>query len=298
VSRAAIVVVDALLMYVASVRVLRSRPTALGAAVALLLTPAHTFASGLDALWPIPFVLVWSIAVQVLVDAPSTRARASLAAGLALLPLGAARDPGVLVIVPVFVATTVVLWAHAPGWRARDLLPASVSLTAVLAMVAIGEYLLIAEPLGALRRVFQTADVRNIFLAARSSQLFWDFFLPSRWFLTPGAPAGAGLVLTPFVVPIVAGIWALVASRAPRDSERTVVATLVGAGCVGTPLAMSLLPDPYAGGRELIVIPFAVLLAAYAVSQGWWRTRPGRSVVALLAACAVLQSVAAFFYMR
>jgi hypothetical protein len=99
----------------------------------------------------------------------------------------------------------------------------------------------------------------------RRLSVYWSFFDPGFLFMSGGythmmnSTRRVGVFLLPLMVFLPVGFVRLAA--APRQPIDPLL--LLGFGLA--PLAACLLPEPYAIDRELVVLPFAVLLAALGV---------------------------------
>ena len=284
--------VDVLLMYLLADRCFRHVGVAFAIGMALLLAPAHVLYSGspaVDDIWRLPVTLWWAVAVTALFDAPSPRTRWLLASGIGVLPMSAIREPSALLMLPIWIAVTVLMFRRAGLWRWRDVVPSAVALVAGMALWGWAEAASGATP-GQFRRLLDTADLRNMFVAARALGLCWDFFRPSHLFLTPSAPGFSGMFLTPFVVPILVGVHALIVRRGePRPTIDAMIPAIV-AGCVAGPLTAAMSGD-ITDGRSLLTVPFGLLLAAYGatVMREWGRT-PWRASFGALCVIAIIQA--------
>jgi 4-amino-4-deoxy-L-arabinose transferase-like glycosyltransferase len=275
---------DVALMYFIARRVFNRERSALLAAVLLALTPAH-FIHGriaMDYLYPLPFVMGWLLCLLIFLDRRQPR---MLFAATSLLGLGMYSYIASVVMMPVYLALTglalfqtgqprrsYAIAAAGFAWPLLFLLwvafhPAVVGET--LSRYQLGEQLIEAsrairglpmpQMLDAIRR-----SVRFSELTGRIS-LYWYFFDPAYLFVTGGyanvvdSTRHVGVFLLPFIVFVPVGLVAAV--RRPTPITLTILI-----GFLSAPLAACLVvPEPYAVDRELVILPFGVLLAVFGV---------------------------------
>jgi hypothetical protein len=124
--------------------------------------------------------------------------------------------------------------------------------------------------------------------------IYWDYFNPSYLFLTGGAnmttaTRQAGVFLWPVAVLLLAGLFDL--ARRPR--LKPIAWVLIG-GLAAAPLPATLVGERYAIQRELAVLPFGVLIAAFGLSWMLERPRLGARVIAIAVLVAIPLQFAAF----
>jgi hypothetical protein len=96
--------------------------------------------------------------------------------------------------------------------------------------------------------------------------LYWNFFNPNFLFLV-GSPnfqsstRAAGVFLLPVILFLAVGLYD-VAAR-----ERSRFGWLLIAGFVTAPIPAVLVEEPYAIYREMVILPFAILLATFGVRR-------------------------------
>ena len=96
--------------------------------------------------------------------------------------------------------------------------------------------------------------------------LYWNFYNPNFLFLV-GSPnfqsstRAAGVFLTPIVVFLAAGCYDVAA----REKSR--IGWLLIAGFVTAPIPAVLVEEPFAIYREMVIVPFAILLAIFGVRR-------------------------------
>src|SRR5688572_23740495 len=162
-----------------------------------------------------------------------------------------------LLMLPIWIAVTMLMFRRAGLWQWRDVVPSAVALVVGVALM-VWASAASGITLARFRHFLDTADVRNMFVAARALGLCWDFFRPSHLFLTPSAPGFSGMFLTSFVVPILVGIHALVVRRGERGAAINRMIPAIVAGCVGGPLTAAMAGD-VTDGRSLLTVPFGLL---------------------------------------
>jgi hypothetical protein len=123
---------------------------------------------------------------------------------------------------------------------------------------------------------------------AQRMSTYWTFYDPSYLFVYGGytrltnSTRHAGLFLLPLIVFVPLGIGHVLTRR------RSPMAVLILLGFVVAPLAACLAAqDPYASDRELAVLLFGVLLAAYGVERlltvrAWWGRRAAIALLAMV----------------
>ena len=264
---------DVVLMYLVALRIFRRDRLALLAAALLAITPSHFFHSrlALDAVYPVPFVLLWLWALVGVLDGKSSR---GLALATAALGVGCYTQPAALTMMPAFlVVTLVVLWRRgrlpadalraALGGFAAPLLPAAAWFIAHprTYIDTIGRWALplayVRFPLDGIRAAFNWGTL------TLRLWLFWDFFSPSYLFLQGGSgradpAAHAGVLLLPLLVLVPLGL-----RQALTRDRATASGLVVAVGFIIAPLAAAIFLEPRAIARELVLLPFAVLLAVH-----------------------------------
>jgi 4-amino-4-deoxy-L-arabinose transferase-like glycosyltransferase len=255
------------LTYAASVRVLGSRAYALLAALFLPLTPLLSNI-GRQGAEPLLFLLVWLLAVTTATD--GARALWMLVAG-ASLGLGLYVNLTALVMMPVYLALTVIWWLV---YRRRTARPIVLAVAAFAAAAVPLATFLVRNPhyladeisrlhiydaraYGVIRGLRELASWTG--LTARSG-IYYDYFSPGFLFLN-GDTFDATLrqpqmFLLPFAVLVPAGIVRVLKSPVSPTGALTLAGFLVA------PVAATLI-GPGSGVRVVYMVPFAVLLAAW-----------------------------------
>lgn len=213
------------------------------------------------ALYPLPFVLGWLLAVD---SFWSARPQWAAAAAGVLLGLGVYSSHAAAVMMPLYVLLTLAIVA-----RVR---PVSTSVLAVF----VGAFAVMASPLAwslvrEPERFRQAVTAAHLYdgtrftvlqgvhemvswvgLTARS-EVYYDYFNPAFLFLqTP-------VLLLPLVVTLPAGLYRIVAN------ERTPGAWLILAGFLAAPFAAALPAEAPVPARILFITPFAAVVSTYAV---------------------------------
>ena len=229
-------------------------------AAILALTPIlwRLAGSAPAALLPIPFVVAWLLAAGRWAQARDMWA--GVAAG-AVLGLGLYSSVGAAVMMPVYLALTVAIFARgriAP-WRHLSGCVAAFALTAAPFAIS---WLNHPEQLRAVIKAHQLYDADRfsilqglremaswVGLTARS-EVYWDYFNPAFLFLT------GGVLLPPLLVLLPAGLF-----RMLRDQPSPLTQLLL-AGFAVAPLAASLTAEAPVPGRILFLTPFAAVISA------------------------------------
>jgi 4-amino-4-deoxy-L-arabinose transferase-like glycosyltransferase len=298
--------IDVLLMYFIARRLFHTEGWAFFAAALLALTPAHVMHSRLamDFIYPLPFVMAWLLVLLIFLD---RRKLLLLFLATSFLGVGFFTYIASVIMMPVYLLITgLALWTTST----RSARPYAVAfagfvwpllvaapwlafhwsfVTDTLAKYQIGGSttgvpVVLEGPLGRVLRGIG-AGLRPSMIAERLS-LYWRFFDPAYLFVTGGfarmtnSTRHVGLFLLPFLVFVPLGLIQMVTVR------RTVVSMLLFLGFAMAPLAACLtVLEAYASDRELVLLPFGVLIAAFGVERLLaLRSRAGRaSAMCLLA---------------
>lgn len=267
-------VLNVALMFLLARRLFKSDGMAVMAAGALALTPAHFIRSRL-VLSPqssIPFILAWLLCVAALSEKPGER---RLAAAAAWLGLGVYTYLACVVMMPLYLALTILLACRSSGWRSAGV--AAIAFAVPLVPMAIW-YVTHPERLGQVAGAYALASggVSGVPALADASAeirarlgLYWSFFSPDFLFLSGdssliNSTRLAGFFPLSFAVLIPLGVIRIVRDRRPYE-------LLILAGLVTAPLA-AVISGAIEMNRILFVIPFGVLAAAYGVD--WCRQSP------------------------
>jgi hypothetical protein len=283
------------LMFLLARHVLSSTAAGLGAALLLMATPAHiVFARmGVDAIYPLPFVLAWLIALQSFFQ---NRDRRFAAAGAFALGVGVYTTPSApLTMGFLLVATLVAIWLSG----ARDGRSLAIPAVAFVVPLSIAAAWFAANPAAYPdtfgRWAIHAAHLRSpvdLLLAfvnwntiGTRASLYWGFLDPS-WLFFDG-PADSHSVLhgaAPFLFATAVGLVAGIATRVRAGI--TPIGFLLIIGLAIAPLAASTFGERQAIANVLVMVPFVVILAAGGITgwiagAGWW-PRLGWGVIAAL----------------
>ena len=229
-------------------------------AALLFLTPLlwHLAGSTPGALLPVAFVVAWLLAAGRWAQ---TREMWAGAAVGAVLGLGLYSSVGSAVMMPVYLALTVAIFARGriASWRQSILCVAAFALTAApfaiswlshpdqLRTVIKAHHLYDADRFSMLQGLREMASW--VGLTARS-EVYWDYFNPAFLFLT------GGVLLPPLLVLLPVGLF-----RMLRDKPAPLTQLLL-AGFAVAPLAASLTAEAPVPGRILFLTPFAAVISA------------------------------------
>ncbi|MDP3718478.1 MAG: hypothetical protein Q8T13_12005 [Acidobacteriota bacterium] len=265
------------LLFVLCRRILSSAPLAVGAALLLMITPAHfVFArTGVDAIYPLPFVLGWLLAIVAYFDGGDRRQAA--AGGLAL-GLGAFTHPSApWTMGSLLLVTLLAIWLSGRRGAVNMAVPAGAFLAPLLVAAAWFAANPSAYPDTFGRWAIHAAHLRSPLdgvlafvnwntLGTRLS-LYWGFFDPSWLFFDgPASPALPLRGTSPFLFATAVAFVAGVSQR--LRGGFTPVTLLLLAGVAVAPLAASTFGSPHAIADFLVMVPLVVVLAACGVA-GW-----------------------------
>ncbi len=259
--------VNATLIFLVAWRLLASQAAAAAAALVLILVPAHmTYGrQGVDAIYIVPFVLLWLCALLGFLrrDLPSGIAVASMSLGAGVYATPAAP----LTMAFLFVTMMVVLWIAgrrkmstmviAAGGFAIMLLPLAIwfAVNPHTYMDTYGSWAIhpahIRNPLDGLTAFFNSNT-----LGTRASA-YWSMLDPSYLFLA-GVDARAPLHWA--AAPLIAlGIYRCALRPSPESSA-------VLAGALVAPLAGASFGLPHYMAHAMALTPFLALLSGYGVA--------------------------------
>jgi hypothetical protein len=274
----AVALIDIVLIYAVARQWFGSHWYGLLAAVLLALTPAHFLLGrqATDYFLPLPFVLVWLYALPRCVrsDGRWAPALAGVALGVGLYSYITS-----WVVMPVLLLIT-----HALLWRAGAPRTAHVTLAAgfAAALLPLGPWLL-TQP-GMVSDIFSNYHVTTESRLFRRIEIYWQYCSPSYLLFSGGsdykwATREAGVFAQAFGVLLPLGIHSVF--RKDRASLRRVLA--FGFLLAPVPIIATLpeAPGPVVA-REMIVVPFGVLLAVAGVERLVSRGRYGFAIAALL----------------
>jgi 4-amino-4-deoxy-L-arabinose transferase-like glycosyltransferase len=290
-------VLNIVLIYLVARRWLGDSVIGVVCAGLLAMTPAHFILSrmALDYLLPLPFTLGWLLALGHLRRAPATRT--AIITGV-VLGVGCYSYVSSWMMMPAYLAiTAVVLWTDV---RRTDLLRPLLlgfvaPLLALLPWIAFHPdmpgNILTQYQAGETRRSLITAiatgtDVAGALRTALGA--YWSYFNPS--FLL-GAGGSSRLVSTGTIGVWPAGFAVLLIVAAVRLLRRTlsVSEAVIVCGLLLAPVPAALKGEPFAIQRAVSLLPFGVLLAAFALIGLRQRSLVERAVVLIALATVPVQ---------
>ncbi len=282
-----------LLVFVVARRLGASDAAAIGASVILGLTPAHLLHGrfACDYLLPVPCVLVWFI---LLIDANKSSGSWRYFAAGGVLGLGLSTYIAAVVMMPVCLGLTYLTLLLSGERRVRPY--AAVTAGFILLVLPLASYLLAVPEVYAgfterygganLDVVHHPGGLFYLPVMAQRWATYRSFFEPSFLFdraethvMSSTYTTGVFLKAMKVLIPI--GVYHILVNR------RTRFTLLLLATFLAAPIAASLIPEPHAIDRALLLLPTAALIAAFGVdwllvtrvSLVTWTTR---------AACAAL----------
>jgi 4-amino-4-deoxy-L-arabinose transferase-like glycosyltransferase len=281
-----------LLVYVLARRLGTSSTAAIGAAVLLLLTPAHLMHGRLacDYLLPVPLVLAWLI---LLVDAERAQSSWRYFAAGCVLGLGLYTYIAAMVVMPVCLLLTYVVF-FATG--KRHLRPyALVTAGFVLLLLPLAIYQAATPELytsfvgrygGGTGVDLDVLHRPQVVFSGRLISERWpvyrSFFEPSFLFeraethvMSSTYTTGVFLKAMKVLIPI--GLWHILRNR------RSPFTMLLLATLLSAPFAASVLPEKYAIDRALVLVPTMVLIGAFGIDwllmpRPWFVSWPARAL--------------------
>ena len=303
----AVGLIDVLLMYFIARRIFQTERWAFFVAAILALTPAHVIHSRLamDFIYPVAFVMAWLLCLLIYLDRRRLR---WLFLATVLLGIGFFSYIASMITMPLLVLVTLLaLWTTStPSVRPYGVAVAGFLCPLLLAMPwllyhwsfvtdTLGRYQIgVAANAGGPTTPHGSPDVivRGVLAGLRPAMLtermslYWRFFDPAYLFVSGGfsrltsSTRHVGLFLLPFLVLVPLGLVQMLTVR------RTPTSLVIFLGFVLAPVAACLtVLEPYASDRELVLLPFGVLIAAFGAERLLGlRTRLGRtSALCLLA---------------
>jgi len=286
---AVIGVIDVLLMFFIARRIFQSERWAFFVAALLALTPAHVIHSRLamDFIYPVAFVMAWLLCLLIYLEG---RRLAWLFVATALLGLGFFSYIASMITMPLFVLVTLLtLWVTST----RSARPYAVAVAGFLCPLLVllpwvvyhwsfvtdtlGRYQIgvaanaggPVTPHGSPGAIVRgvVAGLRPAMLTERLS-LYWRFFDPAYLFVTGGfarltnSTRHVGLFPLPFLLLVPLGLIQMITVR------RTPISLVIFLGFALAPVAACLtVLEPYASDRELVLLPFGVLIAAFGAER-------------------------------
>lgn len=286
---AALAILDVWLMFAVARRLFSNPWYAVLAALMIALTPAHLIFGRMatDYFCPVPFALLWLLSLVRLVEADS---RVLPGATGVLLGVGLYSYIASWIIMPFFLAvTSVVLWLSGKPRRAQ----LELGIGFAVPLLALVPWLWWNPSMPA--DTFTAYAVDTSSRITERVALYWDYFNPSYLFFSGGsdpmwATRRAGIFVLAVAVLLPCGIWNIWR----RNSSMARAVVVVGFFFAPVPIILALPEAPsYATARDLIAVPFGVLISVAGVE--WLvaeRGRGGQIVAALLILSIPLQFVA------
>jgi 4-amino-4-deoxy-L-arabinose transferase-like glycosyltransferase len=292
-------IADIVLIYFVAARMFKSERSGLIAAALLVLTPAHMIHSRLamDFLYPVAFVLSWLLCLLAFLE---RRQLSMLFAATTCLGLGFYSYIASIVLMPIYLLITCLTVWQTDRRPQRPLLVAIAGfcwpLTAAVAWLFSHSAAVVdtAQRYGLEGALPGQAHGATALSAAAALterlSLYWRYFDPAYLFVAGGGYAvntthRVGVFLLPVAVYLVIGLSTLVNVR------RTRVNVLLLLGLVTAPLAACLVAEAYAIQRELVILPFVVLIATCGFQSLWARPQ---TTARRLAWCLILLMVVQF----
>jgi 4-amino-4-deoxy-L-arabinose transferase-like glycosyltransferase len=274
---AILAILDVWLIYAIARRLFVNPWYAVLAAAMLALTPAHLIFARMasDYFCPIPFALVWVWCLLrcIQTDSPWLPAATGLVLGVGLYSYIAA-----WIIMPFYLGVTlVVLWLAGKPRRAH----AEVLGGFAVALLPLVPWIWWHPDMP--RNLFSGYAVKTSLDLAERVSLYWDYFNPSYLFFSGGselmwATRRAGIFVLAVAVLLPCGIWSIWRAL---SLERSVL--LVGFFFAPVPIILALPEAPaYATARDLLAVPFGVLISVAGVEWLVARQRRLGLVVAAL----------------
>jgi 4-amino-4-deoxy-L-arabinose transferase-like glycosyltransferase len=245
-------------------------------ALMLAMTPVHLIFGrmALDYFAPVTFTLAWLYCLVVFLE---TGALAAMACGGLILGLGVYSHISAWVFMPLFVVLT---WL-AVVWTRQRAVAAVLVVTVAFAVPLIPFVLWTRthpEMLAALAGSYQSPFMAKLTFLQKARELlnytniqdkvgiYWNFFNPSFLFLAGGSNLSlstrtVGVFLLPFSVLLVAGIRDVFTNARTRP-----LGTVLTLGLLAAPIPAVLRGESQAIQRELVIVPFAVLIALFGLA--------------------------------
>jgi 4-amino-4-deoxy-L-arabinose transferase-like glycosyltransferase len=264
---------DVVLCYLLARRMGFPHWTAVMGGALLAVQPAHFIHSrmAVDYLFPVPFVLAWCLLLLRYLDTGSALA---LFAATSILGAGCYSYIAALALMPLFLLTTLLMlwlerapvraWALACSGFAWVLVPAVWFAAAHPEMLGstLGRYGIVATQLDAFQRIREA--LTPWFISDRAN-FYASFFAPGYLFVTGGASLvestrTAGVFLVWTLPLMLVGFRVALLRYSPS-------AVLILAGVLLPPIAGAVVNEPFAVGRAMTMVPFAVLLALLGIEH-------------------------------
>ena len=265
---------DIVLIYFIAARIFKRERSAIVAAVLLMLTPAHLIHSRLamDFLYPLVFLMAWFLCLLIFMERQQL---STLFAATTFLGIGFYSYIAAIAMMPIYFFITCLTLLKTQKRPIRPLMVAAAGF--IWPLLAVVPWLL-----GHAEAVVDTAQRYGLdavvepgrfegltslkFLAAITERvsLYWRYFDPAYLFLAGGGYTvntthRVGVFLLPMIVCLAVGLNEI------ANVRRTWVNFILVLGLLTAPLAACLVAEPYAIQRELVLLPFVVLIATVGV---------------------------------
>ena len=257
------------LVVVLARRVFRRENLALLAGGLLALTPSHFIHGRLacDYLYPVPFILVWLIALTSYLERP--RLWLLFVAGLAL-GVGFYSYLASVVSMPMYVALTCAVLATTERKPIRPC--RAVAASFLVALVPLTLWLSVHPDtlFGTVGRYRTHTELQSGLLTnlGERAMVFVKFFNPAYLFARDfGAVTSsthrAGVFAAAMAIFLPVGVYQIISRR------RSPLTLLLIAGFVLAPLAATIVNEPYTTDRAIALLPLGVLIGACGVERLW-----------------------------
>lgn len=256
------------LMFFLAHRIFKRLSFALVAAALLALTPIHFIYArfGLDVVYPLSFLMAWLLCLVGYLESGSLK---RLFAAMMCLGFGGYSYLAFLVMTPVYVALTGFTLRAQRSWRPYAAAAAGFALPLLpLVLWHLRHHSRYGDLVGAYRLydahrswVQGFTDLGNVSSLGMRADVYWNFFNPSFLFFSGDSSVlnstrQVGVFLLPVAILLPLGVYWMLSRR------RTAFNVLLLWGFVSAPLAAVLLGE-VAIRRALVMVPFAVLIAAF-----------------------------------
>lgn len=293
-------VITPLLVYLVAQRLFKRRGMALFSAVVFALMPPQVILSrqALDYVCPLPFMLGW---LWFLIDYTETRRIRSVVIGSVCLGLGFYSYIASWVMMPIYLALSmIVLWRAGGQWLRPTIAAAAGFSLPILVVVpwlwfhpAMLKETFDRYQMSDREQVSMIQEPTNAFRrdkVAATLSTYWGYFDPGFLFLTGGpikttSTGRVGVLLLPLALLLPLGVIALLRKPDPHGLNALILLCIVTA-----PIAATLKGQPNMIQRVLFMLPFVSLVAAVGFSELWdMRHRAAKAAAITLIAVLVLQ---------
>ena len=267
------------LIYALGARLFSSKAGGMLVAAFFLTTPLiyHAVRGGSASLYQLPFVIGWLLCIDRFRTSGAAR---DLAGAGAVLGLGLYSFWAATVVMPVYLAITVVAIVLTSDLRLNDRRIGAMAAAFAVAAAPLAAYLLmhpeyfrdriLAYGLYDANRYNILQGSREVFswvgLTARS-EVFYDYFNPAFLFLSGGGLARSlahpQVFHLPYALLLAAGLHRIVTRDVP------ITAWLAVAGFAAAPIAAALTAQPPVAARAILMAPCAAVIAAYGAVHLW-----------------------------